>query len=254
MKKIELQLIQHEVKIGDKTPTIEPNIIDDSIFIKDGAIIGFYLKRMPERMCNLADIANAELLSNRVPKSMMRRSSGLRSIENEVKQFSTIIGSVPPKAHMRRPYPSRSSVHQKKSADTFVKAMIMLCKEGEKLIQQYAPDIYERQKRIIEENVAEKWRFGDLFTSSISNFNIAAAYHIDKANLPTCVNIIICKRKNSTGGNTTIPDYGATVDSADNSILVYPAVNNMHGVTPIIQTAEDGYRNTLVFYPLKGFK
>lgn len=254
MKKIELTLLSHNVKIGDKTPTITPNVTEDCLFIKDGNIVGFYLRKMPEKMCKIADLANQELLSDRVPKSIMRRSSGLLNAENEVKQFSTIIGSIPPKPHMRRPYPSRSSVHQNKKADNFVKAMILLYREGAKLIQELAPDIYERQKKIIQENVKEKWRFGELFTSSISNFNIAAPYHIDKANLPNCVNIIICKRKDSTGGNTTIPDYGATVDSCDNSMLVYPAVDNIHGVTPIIPTKKDGYRNTLVFYPLKGFK
>jgi len=254
MKKIELTLLSHNIKIGDKTPTIKPNITEDCLFIKDGEIVGFYLRRMPEKMCKIAELANYELLSDRVPKSMMRRSSGLLNAENEVQQFSTIIGSIPAKPHMRRPYPSRSSVHQKKEADNFVKAMILLCREGEKLIKEIAPNIYERQKKIIQENVDEKWRFGELFTSSISNFNIAAPYHIDKANLLTCVNIIVCKRKDSTGGNTTIPDYGATVDSCDNSILVYPAVSNVHGVTPIIPTKKDGYRNTLVFYPLKGFK
>lgn len=40
----------------------------------------------------------------------------------------------------------------------------------------------------------------------------------------------------------------------DYSILVYPAWRNVHGVTPIIPTHEGGYRNSLVFYPLKAFK
>jgi hypothetical protein len=51
-----------------------------------------------------------------------------------------------------------------------------------------------------------------------------------------------------------VPDYDATVNSSDNSILVYPAWRNVHGVTPIIPLKEDGYRNTLVFYALKAFK
>ena len=60
-------------------------------------------------------------------------------------------------------------------------------------------------------------------------------------------------RLNSKGGNLHVPDYGATMDSADNSMLVYPAWKNVHGVTPIIPTHEGGYRNSLVFYPLKAF-
>ena len=68
------------------------------------------------------------------------------------------------------------------------------------------------------------------------------------------VNVIICKKHNSKGGDLHIPDYNATVGQQDNSILVYPAWRNVHAVTPIIPTHEGGYRNSLIFYPLKAFK
>ena len=93
-----------------------------------------------------------------------------------------------------------------------------------------------------------------MFTSSISNYNISAPFHRDNGNIQGCVNVIIAKKKDATGGNTTVPDYGATVDSCDNSMLVYPAWRNVHGVTPIVPNKKDGYRNSLVFYPLKAFK
>lgn len=67
------------------------------------------------------------------------------------------------------------------------------------------------------------------------------------------VNAIITKRLNCDGGNLHIPDYGATIDSCNDSILVYPAWKNIHGVTPIMPTCDGGYRNSLVFYPLKAF-
>lgn len=199
------------------------------------------------------DIANAELLTDRVPKSEMRRSSGLRDKEAEVRQYSTIIGSCPPKPHMKRPYPAISSVHQVKSASTFVKAMLLACKEAEDKINELTPSIFEKQLQIITEKVPPQFRFGRLFTSSISNFNISAPFHRDAGNLEGCVNVIIAKKAHARGGNTTVPDYGATMDSSDNSMLVYPAWRNVHGVTPIIPLREDGYRNSLVFYPLKAF-
>jgi len=37
------------------------------------------------------------------------------------------------------------------------------------------------------------------------------------------------------------------------SMLVYPAWRNLHGVTPITPTHDGGYRNSLIFYPLKAF-
>jgi hypothetical protein len=70
---------------------------------------------------------------------------------------------------------------------------------------------------------------------------------------PEQENVIICKKHNSKGGDLHIPDYNATIGQQDNSILVYPAWKNLHGVTPIIPIFENGYRNSLIFYPLKAF-
>lgn len=259
MNKLELFQIEHGYKVGDKVETIEPNITEDTLFLSDGVPVGFYIKDMSkysDRANKLADIADSELRSSRVPKSEMKRSNNFGATDGSkpVTQFSTILGGIPPKAHMRRNYPTMSSVHSVKSAKPFVKAMLMLCRESEQIIKKLMPEQYEKQKQLIAENCPPKYRFGDLFTSSISNFNISADYHIDRANLEGCVNVIIAKRKDSTGGNTTVPSYGATIDSADNSMLVYPAWRDMHGVTPIIPTASGGYRNTLVFYPLASFK
>lgn len=253
MKTIELIQLQHSVKIGDRCGDIEPNITEDTIFMFEGEPVGFYLKEITGKLRQYIDIANAELLTDRVPKSEMRRSSGLRDKEAEVRQYSTIIGSCPPKPHMKRPYPAISSVHQVKTANTFVKAMLLACKEAEDKINELTPSIFERQLQIISEKVPPQFRFGRLFTSSISNFNISAPFHRDAGNLEGCVNVIIAKKAHARGGNTTVPDYDATMDSSDNSMLVYPAWRNVHGVTPIIPLREDGYRNSLVFYPLKAF-
>ena len=257
MKRIELKQIEHNTQIGDVCGDIEPNVTEDSLFIYDNEVIGFYIKDISkhnEKLAKYIAIANKELRSRNVPKSEMKRSSGLRSKENEVLQYSTIIGSVPPKPHMRRPYPTMSSVHNVPSAKTFIKAMLLACRESEELIKQIAPNIYERQIKLIEQNVPKEWRFSKMFTSSISNYNIPAAFHRDNGNIKGCVNVIIAKKKNATGGNTTVPDYNATVDSCDNSMLVYPAWRNVHGVTPIIPNKPNGYRNSLVFYPLAAFK
>jgi len=257
MKRIDLKQIQHNTKIGDVCGHINPNITEDTIFYENGEPIGFYIKdisKYSEKASKLAALANQELRSKNVPKSLMKRSSGFANPENEVLQYSTIIGSVPPKPHMRRPYATISSVHNVDSAKTFIKAMMLLCIESEDIIKKLTPNIYQNQKKLIEENVPEKWRFGKLFTSSISNYNIPAPFHRDNGNIKGCVNVIIAKKNNAKGGNTTVPDYGATMDSCDNSMLVYPAWKNVHGVTPIVPIAKDGYRNSLVFYPLKAFK
>jgi hypothetical protein len=135
----------------------------------------------------------------------------------------------------------------------FIKAMLLLAKEAEDLIQDILPQQYAAQQELFKD-VKKEWRFGNLFTSSISNYNINADYHRDAGNIVGAVNVIITKRLNSIGGNLNVPDYNATIDQCDNSILVYPAWRNLHGVTPIIPTHDGGYRNSLIFYPLKAFK
>ena len=119
---------------------------------------------------------------------------------------------------------------------------------------EYLSIAEEKQVKLIEEYVPEKYRLGKCFTSSINNYNISAPFHRDTANIKGCVNVIITKKKNATGGDLHVPDYNATMNSSDNSMLVYPAWRNVHGVTPIVPTSEGGYRNSLVFYPLASFK
>ena len=261
MKRVDLVKVEHNVKIGDKCEYIEPNVTEDSIFYADGEAIGFYLTKMPEKMCKLADLANKELRSENVPKTEMSRGpqgnkkdklERLKIGKELVVQFSAILGGVPPKPHMRRPYATISSVHGVKTAQTFIKAMLLLAKESEQLIKEIIPSQYEKQVELFKD-VPEKWRFANLFTSSISNYNISAPFHRDTGNIVGAVNVIICKKFNSKGGDLHIPDYGATIGQQDNSILVYPAWRNVHGVTPILPTLEGGYRNSLVFYPLKAF-
>ena len=131
--------------------------------------------------------------------------------------------------------------------------MWLLALESEKLIKDLIPIQYEKQQELFSD-VPKEWRFGNLFTSSISNFNISAPLHRDTGNIKGAVNVIICKKYNSKGGDLHVPDYDATIGQEDNSILVYPAWRNVHGATPIIPTHEGGYRNSLIFYPLKAFK
>ena len=247
MKILDLKHINHNVKVGDSCGYKNPNITEDTLFTLDGEPVGFYIKSVKGKIKQLLNISNKEFRSDNVPKSEMRRS-------NNVRQYSTILGSVPPKPNMRRAYPVVSSVHQKKTAKQFIKAMMLLCKESETLIKKHLPEVYKKQKKTMKKNTAKRWRFSDLYTSSISNYNIAANYHIDKGNLKDTVNVIFSKRFDSEGGYLSVPDYDIVIECADNSMICYPARKSLHGVSPIISNSEGGYRNSLIFYPLKGFK
>jgi hypothetical protein len=263
MKRIDLIKVTHQTKIGQLCEYKEPNVLEDCIFYEDGKPIGFYLTKLTDKGCKLADLANAEFRSKNVPKTMMSRATVAtkeaydlmkkdKHGKQRVDQYSTILGGIPPKAQFKRPYPNLSSVHAVKSAQTFIKAMLMLAKESESMIADILPDQYKKQIELFRQ-VPDKWKFGNIFTSSISNYNISAPFHRDTGNIQNTVNVIICKKLNCIGGDLHVPDYDATIGQVDNSILVYPAWKNIHGVTPIIPTHDTGYRNSLIFYPLKSF-
>jgi hypothetical protein len=264
MKLINLQKVEHEIKVGKKCEYIEPNITEDSLFYLEGKLVGFYISSVEGKFKSYLEIANKEFRSNNVPKSLLERSDVFKAVytdgltrkeakRTQTVQMSTILGSIPPKPHMRRPYPSISAVHAVESAQTYIKAMLLTCKEAELIVKEIMPKQYKTQLDVFK-SVKDKWKFGKLFTSSISNFNISAPYHRDTGNFKDTINVILTKRKDSKGGCLNVPDYGITIEQADNSMLVYPAWLNVHGVTPIIPTKEGGYRNSLIFYPLKAFK
>lgn len=255
MKRINLYPIEHNVKIGNVCEYIEPNITEDCLFYVDDELVGFYIRNVSkysDKLPSFLAIADQEFRTKRVPKSTMKRASGLHDADSEVLQYSTILGSVAPRHHMRRPYATISSVHQKKSARPFIKSMMLTCLEGQKIMKEIAPEIYNRQMQLFSD-VQDKWKFANMYTSTISNYNISAPYHIDNANIKGSVNMIFTKRNNSKGGCLTIPDYNITIESCDNSMIVYPAWRNVHGVTPIIPLKDGGYRNSHIFYPLKAF-
>jgi hypothetical protein len=264
MKKLKLIKHEHDIKIGKRCEFVPPTITESCLLEYDGKVIGFYLTELPDKLKQYITIANKEFLSKNVPKSLLERSDvyemqrklGISRKEAKARntvQMSTILGAVLAKPHLRRPYNSVSAVHTNTKAKTFIKAMLLSCLECEKLIEKYMPEQYKLQKKLIEETTLPKYRFGNLFTSSISNFNIAAPFHQDRGNLKNTVNAILTKRKSTEGGALCVPDFNHTFEQADNSLLVYPAWFNIHGVTKIIKHNEEGYRNSLIFYPLAGF-
>ena len=248
------EVVDGAVKIGEKCMRKKPNITEDTIFILDGVPFGFYIKRIDDLYSRkLLRIANKEFRSKNVPKTVMGRSAGQKE-GTMVKQFSSILGSVLPRPHNRRPYKSISSVHRNKKAGNFIKAMLLLAKRSEGILDEILPEIYKAQKEIIKMEVAREWRFGNIFTSSITNYNISAPYHRDTGNLKGTVNCIYTKRFDAKGGYLDVPKYDITIECEDESLTCYPAWKDIHGVTPIMPNSSGGYRNSFIFYPLKGFE
>ena len=137
-----------KLKIGDTCPTLQPNVTESCILADpDGTQVGLFIKQLPDDLRNLVNIADHEVNSTRVPKTMMDRKRPLPPGPDGkrrylvISQYSAILGSVPPKPHMRRAYGTRSSVHSSKTAGTFVKAMHKAGITAYQLVQELAPEV-----------------------------------------------------------------------------------------------------------------
>lgn len=266
LKKIQMQKVEHDRRTGSRCEYIEPNVKESALLYDGDELVGVYFQSLPEKyekLEKLMAVANHEFLSDRVPKDLLERSDVMilqkklnitraKAKKIGTVQQSTIIGSIPKKPHMRRDYHNRSRVHAVKSAETFIKAMLMATKEVKVIMGDYLPEQLREHSEAVE-GVDENYRFGELFTSSISNFNISAPFHRDRANIKNTLNAIYTHRHNADGGCLYVPDYDACFDMPTGSLLLYPAWRNVHAVTPIVPTHDGGYRNSLVFYALKGF-
>ena len=257
MIRLDLKLVEHGCKVGAKPFDMEPNVTEDTMFYLDGKPIGFYLSKLPDKIKAYIDIANREFRSKNVPKSIMRRVQKLEDVKATkvsdmyVKQYSTIIGGTTPKPRFGKDYSTMSRIHRVPTARTFIKAMMLACKESELLIKKLLPEQYDIQKDLVKKFSPKKLRLTDLFTSSISNYNISAPYHQDNLNIKGCGNIIINKKRFASGGNLHVPQYGLVLASDEDTLIYYPAWSSLHGVTPIETTNDKGYRNSFIFYPLR---
>jgi len=250
MKTIEINKINDNVKKWKRVENKEPNINESCLISSWWQVVWFYVKwdDVPKRLRDIATLMNNELLSERVPKTLMSRIYYDKQW-NEIRldQFSAIIWAVQPSPFKKRYVPWLSHLHLVESAKKYIKLKYIFAKECEKLIKKITPELYEKQKELLKSQKIKIW---NLFTSWIDNFNWAVNTHIDWWNIKWANNIIYFKRKNSEGWNLHIPEYWWVVDCEDNSLVYYPAYAHIHWVDNIIPTKIWWYRNSLVLYPL----
>jgi len=250
MKTIEINKINDNIKKWKRVEFKEPNITESCFISTWWDVIWFYLKwkDVPDKLRKIAQLVNNELLSERVPKTTMSRVSYDKYWNVlMVSQFSAIIWAVKPSPFKQRYIPWLSHLHLVKSAEKYIKLKYAFASECEKMIKDLTPKLYENQKKLLEWQKIKIW---NLFTSWIDNFNWAVNTHIDWWNIRWANNIIYFKRKNSTGWNLHIPEYWWIVESADDSVVFYPAYLHIHWVDNIIPNKHWWYRNSLVLYPL----
>ncbi len=119
---------------------------------------------------------------------------------------------------------------------------------------EFTQECAANRKRIDDGGIKNAYRIGGTtFASGIVNKNSALNYHYDRNNLRKSYNMMLVMRKGCTGGNLSLPEFGATVEVEDRTLFIFRARENIHGVTPM-KIAKGGYRISIVYFTAERMK
>lgn len=119
------------------------------------------------------------------------------------------------------------------------------------MLAEARPEETAREVAWSEEHVRPEWRMGGTqWTSGVLNETSALPYHTDANNAPSW-NAMVVVRRGTRGGHFHVPEYNLTLPCRDGDVCFFPAYRVLHGVTPIRQVQEDGYRYSAVYYVVR---
>ena len=231
-------------KRGDVVPDIVPDITAAGIYVDEETNEPFLVYMpMPEDM--VPELRQAV-------RSVKYSSSGVTRQQLGIENHSRTFGMAPRKPFQTREAcrPTSLSYEQPNEHDVLVRTADRLSQ----IMRQIAPDVYEKDAQETAE-VDKEWRISEdsLWTSGVINKTSTLPYHYDGNNFNMWSAMPVVRR-GIRGGALSMPEYGVTVECRDGWVLFFPGYRYLHGVTPIVHTAKDAYRYSVVYYCLRGMK
>ena len=231
-------------KRGDVVLDIVPDITTAGIYVDEETNEPFLVYMpMPEDM--VPELRQAV-------RSVKYSSSGVTRQQLGIENHSRTFGMAPRKPFQTREAcrPTSLSYEQPNEHDVLVRTADRLSQ----IMRQIAPDVYEKDVQETAE-VDKEWRISEdsLWTSGVINKTSTLPYHYDGNNFNMWSAMPVVRR-GIRGGALSMPEYGITVECRDGWVLFFPGYRYLHGVTPIVHTAKDAYRYSVVYYCLRGMK
>jgi hypothetical protein len=231
-------------KRGDVVLDIVPDITTAGIYVDEETNEPFLVYMpMPEDM--VPELRQAV-------RSVKYSSSGVTRQQLGIENHSRTFGMAPRKPFQTREAcrPTSLSYEQPNEHDVLVRTADRLSQ----IMRQIAPDVYEKDVQETAE-VDKEWRISEdsLWTSGVINKTSTLPYHYDGNNFNMWSAMPVVRR-GIRGGALSMPEYGVTVECRDGWVLFFPGYRYLHGVTPIVHTAKDAYRYSVVYYCLRGMK
>jgi hypothetical protein len=243
MKTFNLVKIRDCSDLIKQTPKREhyQTLIDsDTKFIKDGKVVGVYIKIKSNL---IAEIRKASLETKYVKSSRTRGAA----------TKSSVFGSLPRIAR-RNDYCRFSA--QTKNEKKNTQRLFTFMDELTNIYKEYLPDQYNHDVTVISENVNADYLLqkDKPFATANINVNHAIKYHRDTGNFRGNLSNVLILKDGIAGGQLVFPEYGFALAQDDSYLAIFDGQSEIHGVMPIIKTKENPYRASIVYYTLENMK
>jgi len=191
------------------------------------------------------------------------KTSGLKEIIKNIKYSksarsngtptqSAIFGSLP-RVPNRNNYCriTADTKNQKKYANYILKYTEII----NDIYKDLLPEQHSLNLDIVKQNVVKDYIINDTpFTTVNFNVNHAIKYHLDAGNFKNVFSNVLIIKEGVIGGHLICPEYNIGFEQSDGALILFDGQSIIHGVTPIKQIQENGYRSSCVFYSLATMK
>jgi hypothetical protein len=227
------------IKTIPKKTDCQRIIKNDAIVYEAGKAIIIY------KILNSDQIVRIKRLIKNAKYTKGARSNGIPS-------QSAIFGYLP-----RVPYRNdfcrltADTKNQKKIADNILEYSKII----DEIYKELLPEQHELNLEIVNTNIEKDYIIKDTpFTTINFNVNHAIRYHRDTGNFKDVYSNVLIIKEDVIGGHLICPEYNIGFEQGDGALILFDGQKIIHGVTPIKQMNENGFRASCVFYSLATMK
>lgn len=132
-----------------------------------------------------------------------------------------------------------------------------LLEEGKRfagVYKEFMPENYQKLQDHMRTTTLPEWVIEwTPWTSWNINKRNALNYHFDAGNVKWVRSAMVVMRDWVSWGNLVLPEYNIKVNfGSGNKLIIFDGQGLLHWVTPIKNTKPNGYRYSIVYYPLLG--
>lgn len=216
-------------------------ISEDTLFTRNGAVVGLYLK--------LDNTITDEIRKACITTKCVKTYRTHKALPTQ----SSVFGALP-RVALRNDYCRFSA--QTKSETTNADRLFGFLPVLTEIYKKYLPQQFEHDLKVINEQVNDNYVVNKKapFTTANINVNHAIKYHKDTGNFRGNLSNVLILRDGIVGGELVFPEYGFALSQEDNCLAIFDGQSEIHGVMPIMQTKENPYRASIVYYTLENMK